>query len=89
MEKLKSSYTETRELKSTIFYDNYRNCTKLSIILSIKWICGEIKEVKFTVKSTTSSSKIFPFSIDFDCYCAAADLFKSKTDYYFNFFDCR
>ena len=82
MKTLKSTYTETRELKSDVFVDNYGACTNLSLMLSMSWIGGELEEVKFIVKSTTDSSYICPFSVDFECYSAASRYFESKSNFY-------
>lgn len=89
MKKLKSTYTETRELKSDVFVDHYGACTHLSMMQSIKWVNGEIEEVKFIIKSTSDSSCICPFSVDFECYSAASKYFESKSNFYKDIFNYR
>lgn len=89
MEKLKSTYTETRELKSATFVDNYGACTHLSLMQSMKWIDGDLAEVKFIVKSTSDTSCIYPINVDFECYSAASKCFEYKSEFYKSIFNYR
>lgn len=89
MKTLKSTYTETRELKSNVFVDNYGAYTHIALMQHMTWIDGELTEVKFIIKSTSDSSNIYTFRVDFECYSAASKFFEGKSNFYKDIFDCR
>lgn len=82
MKTLKSTYTETRVLKSNTFVRCNGLCNHLSLLQIMVWKDGEITDVHFELNSDCKEVDKSPFNARFETFKTILDLFEYLSDYY-------